>query len=237
MRTKNNWTTALGATALLAVAVQLNPQEVTAADHTDSPATQGDAAADIGDFYAWHIPNGDEPGTVVAVVTFNPFLTAADYDPDVLYGIHIDNTATIAENNDIYDNNNDNESDIDIYIRFGANTAGDWFAQYNGVPGADEDPLVGPVDEVVTSGSATVTCGTFDDPFFFDFDGFSMTVANLLDDADPLDLAFTPEANNDNDTFAGANINACVVEVDAALIADGNADNFLQLWSTTAVAP
>ena len=30
-------------------------QNADAADHTDSPATQADLAADIADFYAWHI--------------------------------------------------------------------------------------------------------------------------------------------------------------------------------------
>lgn len=232
MRTKNKWITALGATALMAVAVQLNPQEVTAADHTDSPEAQADAAADIGDFYAWHIPNGDEPGSVVMVLTFNPFMAADPCDPDVLYGFHIDNTASIAENADIFDNDNDNESDIDIYVRFGVNNAGECGVQYNGVPGADEDPIVVPYGEEASSGSATVVCGTFDDPFFFDFDAFVMTVGNLLDDADPADVAFMPGMAND--TFAGSNIEACVVEVDAATIADGNADNFLQLWGTTA---
>ncbi|MCA9707745.1 MAG: DUF4331 family protein [Myxococcales bacterium] len=235
MRTKNNWITALGATALCAAALQLNPKEVTAADHLDAPATQADAAVDIADFYAW--PNEDG-SRITAVITFAGLMPAGGdpvYDGSVLYTIHIDNTADPAENADIFDNDNDNESDIRIHARFGSNNAGDWGVQLIGLPGAGEDPLVGPVEEVLSSGSASAWAGMRDDPFFFDLDAFFATRDNLLDDADPADVAFIPGMAVDS--IAGTNAMAIVVEFDSADVLGGNPDNFLQLWATTAVTP
>lgn len=233
MRTKNKWITAVGATALVAVTVQLQPQEVTAADHADAPMTQADAAADIADFYAWHTDNG----TIVAVMTFAALRAPGDapvYDADKLYTIHIDNTADPAAGNPAF---NDNESDIQINLRFGQNNLGDWGVQVNNLPGADDATFDGPVQTELTNGTATAIAGDFDDPFFFDFEGFLATRDNLLDDADPADVAFAGLGGATVDFFAGTNAMAVVVEFDSALAADGNADNFIQLWASTGVKP
>ncbi len=236
MRTRNKWITAVGATALAAAAVQLNPQEVTAADHIDAPVTQGDAAVDIADFYAWHT----ERGTIVAVITFNALLAPGDdpvYDDGVLYTVHIDNTADPVEAAQFFDNDNDNASDIQINFRFGQNDAGDWGVQVNGAPGATDETFDGPVQTPLTNGSVTAAAGLYDDPFFFDFDGFVATVMNLLDDTEPGDVAFASlTAGSAVDFFEGLNTMGIVVEFDAAMAVDGNADNFLQIWATTGVA-
>lgn len=234
MRTKNTWITALGGTALLAGAVQLQPQEVTAADHADAPLTAEDSAADIADVYAWHT----ERGTIVAVMTFAGLRAAGDdpvYDGDTLYTIHIDNTADPVEKSDFTDNDNDNESDIQIHVRFGQNNLGEWGAQFANVPGSD-GTFDGPVQTAITNGAATVIAGNFDDPFFFDFEGFLATRDNLLDDADPLDVGFASILlGAPVDFFAGTNVMAIVVEMDAAAAVNGNADNFVQIWATTGV--
>jgi hypothetical protein len=235
MRTKNKWMTALGATALVAAAVQLQPQEVTAADHADAPLTEGDVAADIADVYAWHT----EGGTIVMVMTFAGLRASGDdpvYDPDTLYTLHIDNTADPVEKIDYLDNDNDNESDIQINVRFGQNNLEEWGVQFNGVPGADDATFDGAVQTELTNGSATVIAGDFDDPFFFDLQGFRDTRDNLIDDADPFDVAFASVvAGAPVDFFAGLNVMAIIVEIDAAATVDGNADNFVQIWATTGV--
>ncbi len=237
MRTKNKWITALGAAALFAGAVQLQPQEVTAADHSDAPPSTDDAAADIADVYAWHT----DRGTLVVVMTFAGLRGPGDdpvYEQDTLYTIHIDNTADPVEKLQYTDNDNDNASDIQINVRFGQNNLGDWGVQFNGVPGADDETFDGPVQTPLPNGTAQVIAGNFDDPFFFDFEGFVATRANLLDDADPEDIAFASILGEAPvDFFAGTNVMAIVVEVDAALAVDGNADNFLQIWTTTGVTP
>lgn len=235
MRTKNKWISALGGTALLAAAVQLQPQEVTAADHADAPLTMTETAADIADVYAWHT----ERGTIVAIVTFAGLRAAGDdpvYDPEALYTIHIDNTADSAEKAQYTDNDNDNESDIQIHVRFGQNNLGEWGVQFNNVPGADDATFDGPVQTPITNGVATVIAGDFDDPFFFDFEGFLATRANLLDDSDPFDVGFASiVAGAPVDFFAGTNVMAIVVEMDANSAVNENADNFVQIWATTGV--
>ncbi len=232
MRTSNKWITALGATALLVVAVQLNPQEVTAADHLDAPATQADAAADIADFYAWPVDDGLN---MVTIMTYAAGLGAgADpvYDPDILYTFHIDTTATVAENNDLFDNDNDNESDVRIYVRFGQNGAGEWGMQVHNCPGAADEIFEGPVGGPVTDGDCTCAANIYDDPFFFDFDGFVATAMNLLDDTDAADAAFSSlAAGMAVDTFAGSNAMGIVCEFPTP----ESDDNFLQVWATTGV--
>ncbi len=230
MRTKRNWTTALGVAALVAAAVQLEPRQVTAADHGDSPQTMANAPADMADFYAWETPRG----TIAAVITFAAGIPPGGdpiYDSTVLYTIHIDNTANPAEIADWQDNDNDNASDIDILVRLGQNDQGDWGVQLLDVPGSDGE-MVGAVGTEVTSGSARAMVGMFDDPFFFDIDGFNATVAALVDPKSAVDVMFTGV-----DGFAGLNAMAIVVEFDATAALDGNADDFLQLWATTGVTP
>jgi hypothetical protein len=235
MRTKNKWITALGGAALLAGAVQLQPQEVTAADHADAPLTQEDTAADIADVYAWHT----DRGTIVAVMTFAGLRAPGDapvYDSDTLYTIHIDNTADSAEKVQYTDNDNDNVSDIQIHVRFGQNNLGDWGVQFNNVPGAADATFDGPVQTTISNGSATVIAGNFDDPFFFDFEGFITTRDNLIDPAQSLDVGFASiVAGAPVDFFAGTNVMAIVVEMDAAAAVNENADNFVQIWATTGV--
>jgi len=237
MRTTNKWITALGGTALLVAAVQLQPREVTAADHIDAPLTQADAAADIADFYAWPTDNG----TIVAIVTFAALQAPGDepgYADDTLYTIHIDNTASIAENDDVFDNDNDNESDIQINVRFAPSpTAGfedQWAVEFLNVPGSS-GPMVDWVDTAISDGDVTAWAGIADDPFFFDFDGFTTTAMNLVDPKASEDLAFLGFGGRAVDFFAGLNTHAIVVEFPADVAADGNADNFLQVWATTGV--
>ncbi len=209
------------------------PRPATAADHADAPLTADDRAADLADLYAWHT----DRGTIVMVLTFGSLLGPGEapvYDSDTIYVIHIDNTADPGEKADFTDNDNDNQADIRIHVRFGQNDLGDWGVQWNGVPGADDETFDGPVQTALASGTATVIAGHFDDPFFFDLEGFVTTRDNLLDDADPFDFAFASIVGGAPvDFFAGTNAMAIVVEVDAATTMARNPDGFLQIWATS----
>lgn len=245
---------AVGGIALLAAAsMTLGSQEVVAADHADAPGTDGpnggDAAADIGDLFAWHT----DDGKVVAIITFAGLQTPggeAVYDRDVLYTLHIDNTASaggLTVGGQRTSNDNDNESDIDINIRFGQNFMGDWGVQIENMPGTDA-PIQGAVDTTIDAGDGNMAlAGTFDDPFSFDLTGFRTTVMNLAtsDGEDDVDLAFGSLANfldedpkNDMvipapDDLAGTNVHAIVLEFDLAGALNKNPDGLLQLWATT----
>lgn len=189
-----------------AAATPLLTHEVSAADHLDAPNTMAKQAADITDVYAWHT----EDGKVVAVLNFaglGEVGQSATYNPDILYGIHIDNDG-------------DNESDLDTWIRFGQNGAGDWGVQVVGLPGS-ADPLVGPIETTITGQlGLRVFAGLRDDPFFFDLDGFKAT---LMSGA----LSF----DSMNDTFAQTNVTSIVVEMSTDAILDGGTT--FALWATT----
>jgi hypothetical protein len=180
-----------------------------AADHLDPPARVmlGDSA-DIGDLYAWAAD-----GSLNVVVTFGGPLAPAEgqagaYDPDVLYGIHIDNDA-------------DNTSDIDIFARFAQNDLGNWGVQIVGLPGST-GTIVGAVEENLADGTAQAFTGLRDDPFFFDLAGFNETLMTGT-------LAFDPT----RDFFAGQNITALVLQMplDAA---SGLGGGNLSIWAVTA---
>lgn len=194
----------LGAASMLL----LTNDGVQAADHNEAPGTMADPAADIGDYYGWHT----EGGTFVAAMTFACLTeggSPATYDPEVLYGFHIDNDG-------------DDMSDIDIWCRFGTNMAMDeWGVQCLNVPGA-AGPVEGAVDTNIDSGDGVMLFGgPREDPFFFDFDGFLATLMSG-------DLSF----DSANDSFAGTNCTTIVLEMDAAAAA-GGATTF-QTWATTA---
>lgn len=189
-----------------AVTVALATSGVFAADHAEAPGTMADLAADITDVYAWHTENG----TLVAVVDFAGLQEAGStgtYDADVLYTIHIDNDG-------------DNEPDIDVLVRFGQNGAGEWGVQALNVPGSDV-PVEGPVGTVIDGGNGVqLFAGPRDDPFFFDLDGYQATL-----------MSGTLMFDSANDTFAGTNVTAIVLEMDAAA-ASGGSDT-IQVWATT----
>ena len=234
---------AVGGIALLtAASMTFGSQEVVAADHADAPGVQADAAADIADFYAWHT----DGGKVVAIITFAPQQAAggeAQYDRDVLYTVHIDNTATpegltTPQNPLPDDNDNDNESDIQINIRFGQNYLGDWGVQVENLPGVD-GAIQGAVGAMIDGGDGNIAqAGTFDDPFFLDLTGLSNTIANAAN-PDPADLAFGSLADFPNsiapapDDLAGTNVHAVVLEFDTETALNGNAAGLLQMWATS----
>lgn len=209
-RTTAAWTGIVGAVAVGATVIASRPAD--AADHTEPPriGTDGDAAADIADYYAWH---RDDDGTtrLVLALTFAGLASPGEdaiYDEDVLYGMHIDNDG-------------DAESDHDLWVRFGRDGDGEWGVQLSGVPGHD-GPIEGAVESTVDEDGVMVYAGLRDDPFFFDLDGFMTTLSTG-------DLAF----DSTNDTFAGANTTVVVVELNAdAVLASG--ETTLQTWATTA---
>ena len=191
--------------SLLLLSALLGSGTGLAADHAEAPGTQADPAADINDFYAWHTSNG----TIVAVISFAPLLspgTAALYDEDVLYTIHIDT-------------NDDYTPDIEIYARFGQATDGSWGIQVENLPGAS-GTVSGPVETVLTDGDIKVWAGLREDPFFFDGVGFGNTLATGT-------VAFTGA-----DAFAGYNVSAIVVEFDTA--ATTGSAHTIQAWASTA---
>ncbi len=196
-----------GAGLVAGLVFAFTAHEVIAADHAEAPGTQADANADILDFYAWH----KDDGKVVAIITYKAFIAAGGnpvYDPGVTYAVHVDNDM-------------DNVPDHTTWIRVAANDTDQWYVQFEGMPGV-ADPVVGPANTAVSigPGSEQGWIGLADDPFFFDLDGFQATLGSG-------DVSFDPT----NDSFAGVNVMAIVVELSEDAVGGGG-DN-IQMWAAT----
>ena len=210
-------TAALGASVALGGSL-LMVGGADAADHLDPPMRTGldasperDANADIADVFAWHVGTGAAATLVTAITFAGPSDPSDDQalpcDRDVLYVLHISN-------------DDDPEPEIDIEARFGSDDVGNCFVEVENLPGMD-DPVVAPEGLTTRRGDVTVYAGLREDPFFFDLQGFQMT---LMDGS----LHFV----NDRDFFAGKNVAALVFEVPLPVTLGGG--DTLDIWTTTA---
>lgn len=203
---------ALGGLSLATAAVFFAPGVgIIAADHLDPPArtdpsvdSTPDRAADIADLYAWHTDT-----SVIFALTFSgPQATdqPATYDPDVVYSINVSNTAPRTT------------TDIPIRFRFGTGAAGQFGIRLTGLPGV-AGAIEGSVERTLEKDGVKVRAGLFDDPFFFDLQGFRDTLNTGT-------LSF----DSNRDFFAGQNLTAVVIEIPKDRIDTGA---LVDVWSAT----
>ena len=214
----NRKTLFAGGTALLAIplALQLAEQRAPAADHLDPPArtspasdTTPDTAADIADIFAFQ----DGASTILVLTFAGPQATTepAVYDRDVLYTMNLSNATPRTTAN------------FPITFQFGQDMGanGSQFGiRVRNLPGVTGD-ITGPVETDLTKDGVRVRAGLFDDPFFFDLQGFRETTSTGT-------LSF----DNSRDFFAGQTVSAAVIEIPTSRIANGS--NPVDIWATTA---
>ncbi|WP_265529608.1 DUF4331 family protein [Sphingomicrobium marinum] len=202
----------LGAAALV---FQLGGEPIVAADHLDPPQRTSpdaddtpDTAADIADLYVFF-----DGTTTKLILTFAgpaPTDQPATFDPDVRYFINVSNDTDRAT------------VEIPILVQFGEDDSqpGDQFGvRVSGLPGVTGD-IIGPVETDLMQDGVTVRAGLFDDPFFFDLQGFRETL-------DTGTLSF----DSSRDFFAGQNLTAVVIEIPNNSLAQGN--NVIDVWAET----
>jgi len=225
----------LGFVGPSATASELAPQEPVAS-----------AIDDLQGLYLWK--RGGQRGTIVAVITFAAHAPgdAPAYDPNVLYTLHIDNTADPYNRGTYADplsDTNDNVSDIRVQVRFAQRDDGAWMYQVLDLPGADSRDLRSLVEGRVflDGGQGTrATVGVFDNPEFFDLEGHERTVLNLADEANPEpDLAFSSLLTGaPTDGVAGTNVHAIVLEFRAdAIVNPRTRSTYVHVWATAARRP
>ena len=212
MKTRSKVPYALGGVGLAAAAALFAPGiGVLSADHLDPPArtdpavdSTPDRPADIADIYAWHT----DTSVVLALTFAGPQATdkPATYDRDVDYEINISNQAPRTT------------TDIPIHIRFGQAGPNQFGVQVTGLPGVT-GAISGPVETNLVKDGVTVRAGLFDDPFFFDLQGFKDTRSSGT-------LMF----NNKRDFFAGQNLTAVVIELPKSRIDKGS---LVDIWTAT----
>jgi hypothetical protein len=197
-----------------------------AADHTESPATTADRAADIADLFVFSPVIGGSERLVVVLTyggdsSFNPISGDLDFycDRDVLYSVYLDDTANNAA--DAYASAT---ADVTMNIRMTAQADGSCDVRFENVPGAGsrfEGKVGNGTDIVQSSNGLNGFVGTADDPFFFDLQGFVETLNTGT-------LAF----DNTRDVFAGRNLSAIAFEIDESAI--GSSGTQYRLWATSA---
>jgi hypothetical protein len=185
--------------------------QVVAADHLDAPdlRTPGQGGKDINDVYVFQSPTN--PANSVLVVTVNPF--AGLVNP---FGTKSERTFDPNVEYQLQiDNNGDAVADVTYSTTFTApvggvqtlSTARNGAAVATGATGTD----------VPVTGGGMVQAALFDDPFFFDLVGFNNG------------FNFTGD-----DTFAGADVSAIVLEVPSTQLQDG-ANTNIGVWARTVV--
>ncbi|MXO48526.1 DUF4331 domain-containing protein [Erythrobacter vulgaris] len=204
---------ALGGLSLATAAVLFAPGVgIIAADHLDPPArtdpavdSTPDRAADIADVYAWHT----DTSVIVAMTFAGPQATdqPATYDPDVLYSINVSNSSPRTT------------TDIPIRFRFGTGAMDQFGVSVTGLPGVT-GAIRGSVETELEKDGVRVWAGLFDDPFFFDLQGFRDTLNTGT-------LSFDSE----RDFFAGQNLTAVVIEIPRDRIDPGAP---VDVWAATA---
>ena len=202
-----------GLLAGTALSLSATEWRANAADHFDSPprtdplvSTRPDLAADIADIYVWH----QNDNLVLAYTFAGPQLAdrPPTYDRDVLYTINISNAGFPTD------------PEIQIRFRFGRDAAGNVGVEITGLPDGG-GPLVGPVEQTLTRNNILARAGIYDDPFFFDLQGFRETRSTGT-------LAF----RSDRSFFTGQNDTAVVFQIPLNFVRNGA--NRLDVWVTTA---
>lgn len=160
-----------------------------AADHLDAPGVMSDGSLDINDLYAFQSPTN--PDNSVLILTVNPgagAISGTDFSSTGLYQLQIDN-------------NGDALPDITYEATFGAPVAGGQAFSLTRTEGAVTTALAAGTTgtDAPVAGGGTVRADIFEDPFFFDLNGFNDG------------FNFTGD-----DFFAGLDVSAIVLEIPSA---------------------
>ncbi|MEZ4371367.1 MAG: DUF4331 family protein [Polyangiaceae bacterium] len=212
-----------------------------AADHLDSPAAAADPAADITDLYTWMESDASKINLVMNVV---PFATnTSSFSTSVIYAFHLTNPQT---------SDPTITTSYMVLCQFSSNSAIEcWLEGPNGTidyVSGDPTPTAG-LDS--TNGDMKVFAGLRNDPFFFNLDGFTATLAAVKTAAPGLPMSSVPgcpqldatqsaglvaslgstNGGAAQDKFLGADVMSLVVQLNKTPVtADGNE---LRVWAST----
>ena len=221
---------------LFAVGATLVSFSVMSADHAESPAADADPAADIADVYLF--PSPESATKLVAAITFGgrpaprSRIDGSFYcDPDILFTYNIDRANASGAFDSI--------PDIQIYARLAKNNNGQCALQLQNVPGAG-GTFSGLIETVFSLGGMRAFAGLRNDPFFFDFEGFTALLNTFATPGQHGDLVssfrLSPAGQPRRDSFAGRNASAIVFEMDLDTAAPRAANGTrpkIRVWATT----
>lgn len=179
-----------------------------ASDHLEAPAVRARGDLDINDLYIFQSENNAD--NAVLILTVNPFagnLSPTSFATDGAYEFQIDNDG-------------DAVTDLTYRTTFTAGTGGRQNYTLTRDNGSGETTIASGMtgmNSTVTTGSGNglVTAGNFDDPFFFDLNGFNDG------------FNFTGQ-----DAFAGADVSAIVLELPSVDFTSSSTNVGVQAVST-----
>ena len=189
----------------LAIAAMLLPlAPAFAADHLEAPALQGQGSVDINDLFLFQAPDTSRS---VMILTVNPFagsVSGTTFNPDASYQFQ-------------FDNDGDSVSDVTYSTTFSNLAGGNQSYSVDRIDSAGTTTIGTGVTGAAsaTTNGGLVQAGTFDDPFFFDLNGFNDGFNFTGDDA-----------------FAGANVSAIVLELPSADFLGASSDVGAQAVTT-----
>ena len=240
-RRRTGATLGLLASAGLIAALAAGPMLVTGADHLDAPSTKQDARIDITDIYAFRSAGG-----TTLVMNVNPLTSPADtktarFRQGTLYEFRIDTNgdagADIAYRVRFTNRTLSTGSVVQDYTIKRATGAAARRHEWSGTTvstgrtsGYNASANAARVHSVVGGGKSFA--GPRDDPFFFDLPGFVEFKKQLL--AGSTDLSVLLGGFTGNDTFAGTNVSAIVLEVPNSRL--GGSGRTVGVWATTSIS-
>lgn len=194
----------------LALALGLVAVPASAADHLDAPgltAPGGDTRVDLTDVYAFQSPSN--PDNTVLIMGVNPLagvLNDGTFRPGAFYEFKVDS-------------NGDGNEDLTYRVTFskpnGSLQQKLTLQTLPSVKGASTMATGWTGTNIEIPGGGWISAGPYDDPFFFDLNGF-------------LALDFCNPGTN---FFNGLNISAIVLEVPSSWLGSSN----VGIWARTAV--
>ncbi len=202
--TRTRLTIGIAAALLLLVTALVAPPSIGgAADHLDSPLVAQDGSTDINDVFVFESPGAAD--STVLIMTVNPaagVLSDTTFNPNARYEFLVDTTGDAVQ-----------DTTYEVTFKKTENGTQELKLKTRG----DKPRLSarGQTGEIINvDGGGKLIAGLYDDPFFFDLVGFQNG------------LNFTGE-----DTFAGWNVSAIVLEVPNSALGSGP----IGVWARTEV--
>jgi hypothetical protein len=206
-----------------------------AADHIDAPSTTKEPAADIADMFAWMTKDASK---VNLVMTVNPFAsTDTQFSNAVQYVFHVNSSTGYGEA----------QTETMALCQFPAPNQIQCWIGNEYVSGDPRNP------KGITNDAGTIKIfsGVRNDPFFFELGGFLKTVDTVIGAAPSLSfdenscpaldadtsaalvglLQSSPDGGPAQDSLAGANVIALVIQLDKSLVTKGG--DILSVWGST----
>jgi hypothetical protein len=240
------------ATIIGLAAVTLLSPRLKAADHRDSPTLAADPATDINDVFVWaqdDTPASEAPPTKInlAMTVYRDAADTQMFSTAAQYVFHVTKHPGYGMAP---------AGALAVLCNFAPNGRGQcWLGPEAGGTPVD---YVGDIEPNVAEGTTSasgmmkVFIGRRNDPFFFNLDGFNAAVTAVTGAAGSLtfnaqgcpavpmvtaatlrgQLGTAPGGGAAQDSFAGENVLAIVVQVDKALISD-QTNKVVGVWAST----